>query len=118
METEVTVQPCYSGPFNIPKGLEKASPVYMMKESNSLMRKTSARIRINHHSSIENEEDQQDMVFLQGDSVPTREKSTLAYNFSTMHGGDASFNVGENTGEITVRELTPMCVARKQSPNG
>lgn len=73
---------------------------------------------INHHACIENEEDQRSMVFLQGDGVPRKEKLNLRYDFSIMHAGDASFEIGRDTGEITVQKLTPLCVAKRRSVNG
>lgn len=110
-EVELTVQPCFSGPFNIPEGYDKASPVYMIKES----KRSAMKIIIDHHTSIENEEDSSNMVFLQGDISPKKEK---LYDFHVMDGGDPKFEIGSHSGEITVQKPTSMCVAKKRSMDG
>lgn len=113
-EMEVSVQPCLRGPFKIPEGYDKASPVYMIEGSV----KRTATIRINHHANIESEEDRRNMVFLRSDNISQGEKSKLSFHFNIVQGGDASFEIGKDVGEITVEELTPMCVATKRSIDG
>ena len=118
MQTEVSVQSCYGGPFRLPEGIAQASPVYFLTGSNSSMRGT-AQVRINHYTSVASEEDKRSMVFLQGQSMPKREKSKLVYDFTTIIGQEeANFEVGRDAGEITVRELTPLCVGKKQTLSG
>lgn len=80
------------------------------------MRSTTS-ITINHYASVETEEDCRSMAFLRGQSVPRKEKSQFVYEFHAIH-GDASFAVGKNTGEITVNELAPICIAKRQTPRG
>lgn len=116
METEVTVQPCFGGPIKMPDGYDRASPVYMMQDSNPSMKKR-AKITINHHISIENEGDKESMVFLQGNIACHDERSQITYDFSVIQDGDANFEIGGDTGEITVRSLSPLCVAKRQCSN-
>ena len=114
MQTEVTVQPCFGGPTNMPKGCSKASPVYMMHDSNPSL-KRRARIAIHHQISIESTEDRDNMVFLQGSNVPRNESSRMMYDFSIIQGGNASFEIGSNTGQITVDNLSQsLCIATRQ----
>lgn len=116
MQTEVSVQSCYGGPFKLPEGVAQASPVYFLTGSNSSMGGT-ARVRINHYASVTSEEDGRNMVFLQGQSVPRRERSKLVYDFTTIIGKEEA-KIGKDTGEITVQELTPLCVGKKQTFSG
>ena len=118
MKTEVIVQPCFGGPIKMPDGYDKASPVYMMQDSNPSMKKRAV-IKINHHISIDDEGDKESMVFLQGNIAPRHaERSQITYDFSVIQGGNANFEIGGDTGEITVNSLSPLCVAKRQCPTG
>jgi len=112
MTTEVSVQPCFSGPFRFPDGYDTASPIYMMKESNSLMQK-QVRIEMKHHADLEDEEDCKNMVFLSGHHV-MEGRGQQYYKFNHALGENVSFEVGESTGAITVPKLTPLCIAKKK----
>jgi hypothetical protein len=93
-DEDLIIQPSFSGPFEMPEGIESASPAYLIKTAKEVEFKKDVDVRLQHNTDLRTEEDCKAMVLLQASSTPTykgRDPSPV-YEFEEIDGGDGMFS--------------------------
>ena len=110
---ELSIRPCFSGPFELPDQYESASPAYLIHHDKMDFQK-DITIRMHHYASLQSEEDCEDMAFLSASSTPEYRGSRPVYTFKEIHGAKGIFRPGDQVGEISLRHFSFSKVARKR----
>ena len=72
--SDISIRPCFTGPFELPENYEPASPSYLICHDMKDFQK-DVTIRMHHYASLQGEEDCEDMAFLTASSTPEYRKS-------------------------------------------
>lgn len=94
IDEDLIIQPSFCGPFEMPDGIESASPAYLIKTANEVEFKKDVDVKLQHNADLRTEEDCKDMVLLQASSTPTykgRDPSPV-YEFEEIDGGSDTFS--------------------------
>ena len=102
---ELSIHPCFSGPFDLPHGYESASPAYLIKPNKNVEFLKDVTVRIQHYACLQSEEDCEDMVFLSASSIPRYRESSPVYVFKEIQGKKGRFRPGDQVGEISLRHF-------------
>ena len=114
---DLVIQPCLSGPFEMPEDIKPASPAYLIETKKKVELKKSLIVRIQHCANLQTEEDCKDMVFLQANSYPVhRPGSKPVYIFKKVDGVEGRFTAGESqVGEIELTQFSFLGIGRKST---
>ena len=109
----VSVQPCLSGPFELPEDYELASPIYAI--SPELEFNKDVKLFMAHFADLQNEDDCKNMTFL------TTESSSLPggsppYKLIVQENG--VFQRGSSMGELSMRHFCRKAVGRRRKQDG
>ena len=110
-ELDLSVWPCFDGPFLLPDGYELASPVFLISPSFKFSREIT--LTLWHFSNLETVEDSERMVFLSAPSAPNTKwagKKT-AYQFRVL--GNGVFEPRQDYGQISLTHFCSVGVGRK-----
>jgi hypothetical protein len=93
-DEDLIIQPSFSGPFELPEGIESVSPAYLIKTPKEVEFKKDVDVRLQHNADLQTEEDCESMVLLQASSTPTYEDhgSSPVYKFKEIDSGDDAFS--------------------------
>ncbi len=116
---EVSIQPCFSGPFELPDNIELVSPAYVIKHSRKVNFIKDVTLKIRHYANLQTDEDCKDMVFLTASSSPKFRDSNPVYVFKEMKAANSSFkpNEEEPVGEIALRHFCISLLGRRKRSN-
>ena len=81
---EITIQPCFSGPFEMPDGIESVSPAYIIKYNRKITFIKDVILKIRHNANLQTKEDCENMVFLSARSTPEYRGSCPFYVFKEI----------------------------------
>ena len=84
-QLNLTVRPCLSGPFILPKGYELASPVYLITPAFDFSR--DVKLSIAHFADLQSEADCENMTFVSAPCIPHYTASGPQYRFRAFPGG-------------------------------
>ena len=113
---ELSVRPCFTGPFKLPKEYESASPAYLIHPSRRVEFQKEISLRIQHYARLQSEEDCEKMVFLSASSTPEcLDGSSPVYIFKEIKSAKGVFRPGDQQGEIALRHFCIVKVGSKRS---
>ena len=112
---EVAIQPCFSGSFVLPDGIQLASPAYAITPNREVTFQKDLVLKIHHYANLQTEEDCEDMVFISASSTPEYRGSIPIYNFKEMKEAKGMFRPGQKQplGEIQLKHFTLFGVGKK-----
>ena len=113
---DLVIQPCFSGPFEIPEDMEPASPAYLIETNKKVELKKSLSVRIQHYADLQTEEDCKDMVFLQANSDPDYSGSKPVYIFKEVEGVEIKFR--GQVGEIELTHFSWWRIGKRRKNRG
>ncbi len=99
----LSIRPCFHGPFLLPDDHVSASPAYLIKTNRKVPFQKDFTIRIHHHTRLQGEEDCNDMVFLSASATPEYRGAHPVYTFKKIPEVKGTFRLGDQVGEISVR---------------
>ena len=111
--SDISIRPCFSGPFELPENYEPASPSYLIRHNMKDFQK-DVTIRMHHYASLQNEEDCEDMAFLTASSTPEYRESRPVYTFKEIQGAKGLFKPGDQVGEISLRHFCFVRAAKRK----
>ena len=113
---EIQIQPCFSGSWELPMGVELVSPAYIVKPNREVEFKKDVLVKIWHHANLESEEDCEDMMFLTARSTPEYRGTRLVYVFREMNGVKGSFTPRQEqpVGEIGLKHFCIVGIGEKR----
>ena len=111
--SDMSICPCFSGPFELPENYEPASPSYLIRHSMKDFQK-DVTIRMHHYASLQSEEDCEDMEFLTASSTPEYRESRPVYTFKEIQGAKGIFKPGDKVGEISLRHFCFLRAAKRK----
>ena len=112
---DLSIHPCFSGPFELPDGYESASPTYLITHSKRVTFSKDVTVRMHHYACLKSEEDCKDMVFLSASSTPVyRESSAAVYVFRKIQGAMGIFKPGDQVGEISLRHFCFIKIGKRK----
>ena len=106
--SDLRIQPCFTGPFELPDDYKPASPAYLICHNRMHFQK-DITIRMHHYANLQSEEDCEDMAFLSASSTPEYSESCPVYNFKEIQTAKGIFKPGVQVGEIALRHF---CLVR------
>ena len=111
---QLEVQPCFSGPFDVPQDVDLVSPAYVVSPSRKMAFQKEVLVKIWHHANLESEEDCEDMMFLSASTSPQYRGDTPVYIFKKMR-VKGSFRPGEKqpVGQIALKHFCMLAVGKK-----
>ncbi len=116
---EVSIQPCFSGPFQLPDNIELVSPAYVIKPNRKVNFIKDVTLKIRHYANLQTDEDCADMVFLTASSSPKFRESKPVYVFKEMKAANVSFkpNEEEPVGEVALRHFFISSLGKRKRSN-
>ena len=112
---DLSIHPCFSGPFELPEGYESASPTYLITHSRRVTFSKDVTVRMHHSACLKIEEDCEDMVFLSASSTPVyRESDPPVYIFKKIQGVKGIFRPGDQVGEISLRHFCLLKIGKRK----
>ena len=113
---ELSVRPCFTGPFKLPEEYESASPAYLIHPSKRVGFQKKVTLRIQHYARLQSEEDCEKMTFLSASSTPKCvDGSSPVYTFKEIESAKGVFRPGDHQGEIALSHFCMVKVATKRS---
>ena len=109
----LSIRPCFSGPFELPDQYESASPAYLIHHDKMDFQK-DITIRMHHYASLQSEEDCEDMAFLSASSTPEYRGSRPVYTFKEIHGAKGVFRPGDQVGKIQLRHFCLIKIGKRK----
>ena len=105
---EVAIEPCFSGSFIMPDGIESTSPAYVIKPNRKVKFEKDIVLKIRHNANLQTEEDCENMVFLSASSTPEYRGSTPVYVFKEITDKKGLFRPGQEKplGEIQLNHFS------------
>ena len=112
---DLSIHPCFSGPFQLPDEYESASPAYLITHGKMEFQKEIA-IRMEHYICLNSEEDCKDMVFLSASSIPHYTESTNSpvYIFKEIQGAKGTFKPRSRIGEISLKHFCFIKIGKRK----
>ena len=112
---ELSVRPCFTGPFQLPEEYESASPAYLIKPSRKVEFEKDVTLRIQHYARLQSERDCEKMIFLSASSTPEHEDgSSPVYTFKEIKSAEGVFRPGDQQGEIVLRHFCVLTISKKE----
>ena len=111
--SDISIRPCFTGPFELPENYEPASPSYLIRHDMKDFQK-DVTIRMHHYASLQSEVDCEDMAFLTASSTPEYRESRPVYTFKEIQGAKGIFKPGDQVGEISLRHFCFMRAAKRK----
>ena len=110
----ISIHPCFSGPFELPDQYESASPAYLIHSDKKEFQK-NITIRMHHYISLQSEEDCEDMAFLSASPTPEYRGSRPVYTFKEICRPKGIFRPGNQVGEISLRHFCIVEIGMKKA---
>ena len=107
---EISIQPCFSGSFEMPDGIESVSPAYIIKCNRKI---TFLKDVIRHYANLHTKEDCENMVFLSARCTPEYLGSSPVYVFKEMTGTKGLFwpRQEKPLGEIQLKHFSIITIS-------
>ena len=105
---EVTILPCFSGPFEMPDGIESVSPAYIIKYNRKITFLKDVILKIQHYANLQTEEDCKNIVFFSARCTPKYRGSSPVYVFKEITASKGLFRPRQKKpfGEIRTRHFS------------
>ena len=87
----------------MPKGIQSASPSYLISSDGSTGLNREATVTMEHHVRVSTRQEADGLCFLQADPTPSEER---VYKYQEVSEGRSEFTTGENKGRLTTRCLS------------
>ena len=113
--SELSVRPCFTGPFELPADYKPVSPAYLIRHSKTRFQK-DITIRMHHYANLQNESDCEDMAFLTASSTPEYRWAQPVYVFKEIPGARGVFKPGEQVGEISLQHFCLVTAGKRERP--
>ena len=112
---EITIQPCFSGSFEMPDGIESVSPAYIIKYNQKITFLKHVILKIRHYANLQTKEDCENMVFLSASSTPEYRGSTPVYVFREITDTKGLFRPRQEKplGEIQLKHFSIIAIGIK-----
>ena len=112
---EITIQPCFSGPFEMPDGIESVSPAYIIKYNRKITFLKDVILKIRHYANLQTKEDCDNMAFLSASSIPEYRGSCPFYVFKEITDTKGLFGPGQQKplGEIQLKHFSIIAIGFK-----
>ena len=112
---EVNIQPCFSGPFEMPDGIESVSPAYIIKYNRRITFLKDVILKIQHYANLQTEEDCENMVFLSARCIPEYRGSSPIYVFKEITDSKGLFRPGQEKpfGENKLKHFSIITIGKK-----
>ena len=107
------IRPCFSGPFELPKEYEPASPAYLILH-NEMHLQNNVTMRMNHYANLRSQEDCDCMTFLSASSTPEYRNSHPVYTFKEMLGSKGTFKPGDQVGEVSLQHFCLIITGKRK----
>jgi len=107
---ELQVQPCLSGPFDLPQGYQLASPIYLITPTFEFLEEV--RLSIAHFAGLDSNSDCDSMTFISSSSKPKYDPQAK-YGFKVLSGG--MFKKKEHHGVIYLKHFCLTGAAKQTS---
>ena len=116
---DLHIQPCFSGPFQLPPEYEPASPAYLIHPSRKTNFLKDVTVRIQHYVQLETEQDCEDMAFFSASYKPeyTEEKKPVYIFNKILCGANTHFRKGEQVSEIALRHFCLLQNGKRKRSN-
>ncbi len=105
-ESQLTVRPCLTGPFEPPDQYQVTSPLYHVSSSCKFSK--DIEIVLYHNVNLENDDDCKRMTFFSAADSPTPGESQPQYQLKVQEGG--SFHANEKFGTIRLRQPSDLAI--------
>ena len=113
-EIDLLIHPCLSGPFELPRGYESASPAYLIQPSRRVNLQRDVTLDIHHYANLVNEKDCHEMVFLSASTTPQFRQSRPVYVFKEIKRTKAIFTPNSQVGQIRGSHFCFIKIARRR----
>lgn len=112
----LAIQPCFSGPFEVPQNVELVSPAYIVKPSRKVSFRKEVLVKIWHHANLESEKDCEDMVFLSASITPEYRGDSPVYVFREVRGAKGVFKSREEqpAGKIALKHFCTLATGKRK----
>ena len=111
---ELSIHPCFSGPFDLPRKYKSASPAYLIKHSKNVDFLKDLTVKIQHYACLQKEKDCEDMTFLSASSIPQYRESSPVYVFREIKGKKGRFRPGDQVGEVSLRHFCFLKIGKRK----
>ena len=114
---QITVHPCFSGPYILPDEYEFASLVYLISSKCDFQK--CVHLSIEHCIHLSDEEDCSLMVFVSASSKPTYNETNYKpeYHFKVINGIEPPiFQQNMTTGVIKLKHFCHVALSRRKRP--
>ena len=111
---QLEIQPCLSGSFDVPQGIELVSPAYILKPNRRVAFQKEVVFKMWHYANLESEEDCEDMVFLSASTSPEYRGDAPVYSFKEIKEAKGSFRPGKEQpfGEIALKHFCMLALGK------
>ena len=113
LKAELSIHPCFAGPFKLPDEYQSASPAYLILHNKAPFQK-DITVKIHHYANLRSEEDCKDMTFLSASSAPEYRDSHPVYTFKDIVGSKGIFKPGDQVGEVSLRHFCLVKTAKRK----
>lgn len=110
---DVSVRPCLSGPFEIPNGIDLASPLHLIGPAFKFTQEI--KLSLQHFIDLKTPEDCNEMTFLSASSTPSYTGSAPTYLLRELKFQKGIFSVGSQVATIFLKHFCIMGVGRKRT---
>lgn len=110
---DVFVHPSLSGPFEIPDGIDLASPLYLVGPAFKFTREI--KLSLQHFINLKTSEDCKEMTFLSAPSAPKYIGSTPTYKLREIQIRKGNFTIGEQVATIFLKHFCFVAIGRKHN---
>ena len=116
---EVAIQPCFSGSFIMPDGIESMSPAYVINPNRKVVFQKDVVLKIQHYANLQTEEDCENMVFLTASSTPEYRGSNPVYVFKEITDTKGLFRPRQEKplGEIQLKHFSIFGIGKRNRKN-
>ena len=109
---DVSVRPCLSGPFEIPDGIDLASPLYLVRPAFTF--RQEIKFSLQHFINLEAPEDCKEITFLLASSTPRYTTSEPKYLLREVNIQKGAFTVGNTVGTVFLKHFCLVGIGRKR----
>lgn len=109
---DLSVRPCLSGPFEIPDGIDLASPLHLVGPAFKF--RQEIKLSLQHFINLETPEDCKQMTFLSAPSTPSYIGSQPTYLLREIKIQEGTFTVGNQVATILLKHFCTVGIGRKR----
>lgn len=115
--SDVVIQPCFTGPFQLPDDYEQASPAFLINHGKICFQK-AVTIKMCHYVNLKSEEDCKSMAFFTASFTPKYVGSKPFYVCQKMPKTNDVFKPGQQVGETTCQHFCFIIIGQNKQQSG